>query len=183
MDGKRIVTHAYYKCNFPVTKKHVQKLQYAPSPFRPLLLQARKKETKTCLKDNLPLYGLNVIKDGPTIGSAVNVSLSLLPWIKVVGLELYITFTFLYCKTPHRRAKEKGKFAGHLSFVAKQPCGSVNQLQLRINNRKSPHCFMHTLLPKGIKLFFCAERFEIYFQQHQFLHTGLLKSSFSKNGT
>ena len=68
---------------------------------------------------------LNVIKDGPIV-IAVNVSLSLLPWIKVVGLELYITFTFLYCKTPPRRAKEKGKFAGHLSFVAKQPCGSVN---------------------------------------------------------
>ena len=141
------------------------------------------KETKTCLTDNLPVYGLNVIKDGPTIGSAVNVSLSLLPWIKVVGLELYITFTFLYCKSRIGEPRKKGKFAGHLSFVAKQPCGSVNQLQLRINIRKSPHCFMHTLLPKGIKLFFCAERFEIYFQQHQFLHTGLLKSSFFKKRT
>ena len=92
---------------FPRNKKACSKIIVRSKSFQTIATLGKKKETKTCLKDNLPLYGLNVIKDGPTIGSAVKVSLSLLPWIKVVGLELYITFTFLCCKTPHRRAKEK----------------------------------------------------------------------------
>ena len=165
MDGKRIVTHAYYKCNFPVTKKHVQKLYVLCSkPFQTIATLGKKKETKTCLKDNLPLYGLNVIKDGPTIGRAQLMSL----FLYCLGLRLWVqsfTLPLHFCAAKPRigEPRKKGKFAGHLSFVAKQPCGSVNQLQLRINIRKSPHFFMHTLLPKGIKLFFCAERFEIYF--------------------
>ena len=85
-----------------------------------------KKETKTCLKDNLPLYGLNVIKDGPTIGSAVNVSLSLLPWIGCGFRALHYLYISVLQNPASESQGKKGKFAGHLSCVAKQPCGSVN---------------------------------------------------------
>ena len=127
MDGWEKDCHTrILQMQFPRNKKACSKIIVCSKSFQTIATVGKKKETKTCFKDNLPLYRLNVTKDGPTIASAVNVSLSLLPWIKVVGLELYITFTFLYCKSRIGEPRKKGKFAGHLSFVAKQPCGSVN---------------------------------------------------------
>ena len=110
MDGWEKDCHTrILQMQFPRNKKACSKIIVRSKSFQTIATLRKKKRDKNMFKrqPTIALYGLNVIKDGPTIGSAVNVSLSLLPWIKVVGLELYITFTFLYCKTPHRRAKEK----------------------------------------------------------------------------